>query len=159
MYASELEELHNAIEFARSASASEAETAIIRLEEAMGKVKADGSDPYFRLEPVLGSVPIEITAPDNNWTTRAPLDYRVPYDFAGSTVQMIAYPFADSEGKADVLQINYKHNGTSTFGGIGIESALDPAVEIPDGSTIEFDVYYPKSAQGKYCLLYTSRCV
>ena len=150
MYASELEELNNAIEFARSASASEAETAIIRLEEAMGKVKADGSDPYFRLDPGLGSVPIEITAPDNNWTTRAPLDYRVPSDFAGSTVQMIAYPFADSEGKADVLQINYKHNGTSTFGGISIESALDPAVEIPDGSTIEFDVYYPKSAQGKY---------
>ena len=62
---------------------------------------------------------------------------------------MTAYPFADSEGKADVLQINYKHNGTSTFGGISVEAALEPEVEIPEGSTIEFDVYYPQERTRK----------
>ena len=63
---------------------------------------------------------------------------------------MIPYPFSDSEGKDDVLKINYIHNGKSTFGGISLESPLSPAVNVPEGSTIEFDVYYPKSAQGKY---------
>ncbi|MBE5960551.1 MAG: hypothetical protein E7256_04065 [Lachnospiraceae bacterium] len=112
--------------------------------------QADDSDPYFRADPGLGQVPIEITAPTNNWTTRQPLDNRVPADFAGGTYKMISYPFADSEGKSDLLQINYVHNGKSTFGGITLESPLSPAVEVSEGSTIEFDVYYPKSAQGKY---------
>ena len=112
--------------------------------------EADVNDPYYREDPGLGAVPIEITAPTNEWTARKPLDYRVPADFAGGTFKMIPYPFADSEGKADVLQINYAHNGKSTFGGMSIQSPLDPAVEVPEGATIEFDVYYPKSAQGKF---------
>ncbi len=150
MYADEFEEFNDAIEFARNAKDAETEQAITRLQNAISLIKSDGSDPYFRLDPGLGSVPIKISAPSDNWNTRRPLDNRVPSDFAGSTVEMTAYPFADSEGKADVLQINYKHNGTSTFGGISVEAALEPEVEIPEGSTIEFDVYYPKSAQGKY---------
>ena len=150
MYADEFEEFNDAIEFARNAKDTETEQAITRLQNAISLIKSDGSDPYFRLDPGLGSVPIKISAPSDNWNTRRPLDNRVPSDFAGSTVEMTAYPFADSEGKADVLQINYKHNGTSTFGGISVEAALEPEVEIPEGSTIEFDVYYPKSAQGKY---------
>lgn len=112
--------------------------------------ESDVSDPYYRPDPGLGAVPIEITAPTNEWTSRRPLDNRVPADFAGGTYKMIPYPFADSQNKEDVLQINYVHNGVSTFGGISIQSALDPEVNVPEGSTIEFDVYYPKSAQGKY---------
>ncbi len=107
-------------------------------------------DPYFRLDPGPGKVPVKVTAPTNVWAARTPLDNRVPADFAGGTFKMIPYPFADSSGKADLLQINYAHNGKSTFGGISLESQLSPAVNIPEGSTIEFDVYYPRSAQGKY---------
>jgi GH35 family endo-1,4-beta-xylanase len=91
-----------------------------------------------------------VTAPTNAWTSRNPLDGRVPADFAGGTFQMIPYPFADRDGKADVLQINYVHNGTSTFGGITMQSPLSPTVNVPAGATIEFDVYYPKSAQGRF---------
>lgn len=114
------------------------------------EIRVDNFHPYFRLDPGPGKVPVEITAPTNEWTARTPLDNRVPSDFAGGTFQMVPYPFADSAGKADVLQINYVHNGTSTFGGISIQSPLSPTVNVPAGSTIEFDVYYPKSAQGKY---------
>ncbi|THF74317.1 endo-1,4-beta-xylanase [Cohnella fermenti] len=153
VYADELEALDEAIELARNASTPVIE-AIAGLEDAMasftGKIKSDGSDPYFRLDPGPGKVPVQITAPTNVWTSRTPLDNRIPADFAGSTYQMVPYPFADSEGKADVLQINYIHNGTSTFGGISLESPLSPAVNVPAGATIEFDVYYPKSAQGKF---------
>jgi GH35 family endo-1,4-beta-xylanase len=154
VYADELKGLDNALEFARNACIPWAGEAIASLKDAMvnfkGKIKADGSDPYFRLDPGPGKVPVEITAPTNVWTARTPLDSRVPADFAGGTYEMIPYPFADSEGKADVLQINYAHNGKTTFGGISIQSPLSPTVNVSEGSTIEFDVYYPKSAQGKY---------
>lgn len=153
MYADELEDLDEALYFARHALTPAGE-AIATLEDAIaiftGRIKADGSDPYFRLDPGPGKIPVQITEPTNVWTSRAPLDNRVPADFAGGTYKMMPYPFADSAGKADVLQINYVHNGISTFGGITIESPLSPAVNVPAGATIEFDVYYPKSAQGKF---------
>lgn len=154
VYAHETIDLDLALWFARRARVSRAQEAIDWLENAMerfaGKIKADGSDPYFRLDPGPGKLAIQISAPTNAWTARTPLDSRVPADFAGGTFGMIPYPFADSEGKADLLKINYAHNGTSTFGGITVQSPLSPAVDVPEGSTIEFDVYYPKSAQGKY---------
>ncbi len=153
VYTYELQDLDNALEFARNALTPTSE-AIASLEDAIvnfnEKIKSDGSNPYFRLDPGLGRIATEITAPTNAWTSRTPLDSRVPADFAGGTYQMIPYPFSDSEGKEDVLQINYIHNGKSTFGGMSIESPLSPTVNVPEGSTIEFDVYYPKSAQGKF---------
>ncbi|GAA0585795.1 hypothetical protein GCM10010172_83790 [Paractinoplanes ferrugineus] len=154
VYADETKDLDSALRFARRARAAHAAEAKARLEKAMaefaGKIKADGSNPYFRLDPGPGKLPLQIAAPTGTWTTAKPLDSRVPADFAGGTFEKIPYPFADSAGQADVLKINYVHNGTSTFGGITVQSPLSPAVNVPEGATIEFDVYYPKSAQGKY---------
>lgn len=154
VYADELEGLDNALAFARDAVIVWAGEAIASLQEAMTNfqalIKSDGSDPYFRLDPGPGRLNIKVTEPTNAWAARTPLDSRVPSNFAGGTFSMIPYPFADSAGKSDVLQINYAHNGTSTFGGMSIQSPLSPAVNIPAGSKVEFDVYYPKSAQGKY---------
>ncbi|MCY9659868.1 endo-1,4-beta-xylanase [Paenibacillus chondroitinus] len=153
VYDDELQDLDNAIEFARN-GLTPVDEAITSLESAIvtftGKIKADGSNPYFRLDPGPGKIPVKITAPTNVWTSRTPLDNRVPTDFAGGTFKMIPYPFADSKGKADVLQINYVHNGKTIFGGMSLQSPLSPSVDVPAGSTIEFDVYYPKSAQGKF---------
>ncbi len=153
VYANELEDLDKALEFARHAL-TPADEAIAALEDAIvkftGKIKADGSDPYFRLDPGPGKVPVEVTAPTNQWTARTPLDNRVPADFAGGTFKMMPYPFADSEGKANVLQINYVHSGQGNFGGMSLISPLSPAVNVKEGATIDFDVYYPKSAQGKF---------
>jgi len=150
----ELEDLDAALEFARNASPSEIDDAINRLrdeiEKFKGKIKADGSDPYFRLDPGPGLQQIVISTPTNEWRTRTPLDSRVPRDFDGSTFEVIPYPFADSDGKSDVLKINYVYKGQSTFGGISLEAPLSPVVNIPSGATIEFDVYYPRSAQGKF---------
>ena len=151
MTETEYEEFDAALEAAYKVSAPEdAEAALERLKAAIATIKSDGSDPYFRLDPGPGQLPVKLTAPTNEWAATRPLDNRVPTDFAGGSVEIIPYPFADSDGKADVLKINYAHNGRSTFGGISVQSPLDPAVEVPAGSTIEFDVYYPKSAQGKY---------
>jgi GH35 family endo-1,4-beta-xylanase len=154
VYAHETKGLDLALWFARRAPVSRADEATARLESEMenfaGKIKADGSNPYFRLDPGPGRLAITISAPTNAWTARAPLDSRIPADFAGGTFETVPYPFADSEGKADLLKLNYSHNGTSTFGGLTVQSPLSPAVDVPAGSTIEFDVYYPKSAQGKF---------
>ncbi|WP_342548316.1 S-layer homology domain-containing protein [Paenibacillus sp. FSL P2-0089] len=153
VHVDELQALNDALELARNAN-TPADEAIATLKEAImnftANIKSDGSDPYFRLDPGPGKVPVKVTAPTNAWKARTPLDNRVPADFAGGTFKTIAYPFADAQGKAEVLQINYAHNGKSTFGGISLESPLSPAVNVTAGSTIEFDVYYPKSAQGKF---------
>lgn len=109
-----------------------------------------GDDPYSRQDPGPGKQDITLVKPTNEWAGRVPLDYRVPKDYGGSTFEMIKYPFADSQGKSDVLQINYVNKATTTFGGISLQCALDKTVDVPTGSNIEFDVYYPKSAQGKY---------
>jgi GH35 family endo-1,4-beta-xylanase len=152
VYTSEVQDLDDAVEYARYAPIVWAAEAAVRLDDAIAsfksRIKADGSDPYFRLDPGPGRLPVAISAPTNVWTARTPLDNRVPANFAGGTFQVIPYPFADRDGKADVLQINYVHNGTSVFGGITMQSPLSPAVNVPAGATIEFDVYYPKSAQG-----------
>lgn len=153
VHVDELKALNDALELARDAN-TPADEAIAALKEAImnftKNIKSNGSDPYFRLDPGPGKVPVKVTAPTNVWKARTPLDNRVPADFAGGTFKTIAYPFADAQGKAEVLQINYAHNGKSTFGGISLESPLSPAVNVTAGSTIEFDVYYPKSAQGKF---------
>ncbi|MEK4324674.1 S-layer homology domain-containing protein [Paenibacillus sp. FSL R7-0312] len=153
VHVDELQALNDALESARNVN-TPADEAIAILKAAIvtfnENIKSDGSDPYFRLDPGPGKVPVKVTAPTNTWTARTPLDNRVPADFAGGTFKTIPYPFADSQGKAEVLQIHYAHNGKSTFGGISLESPLSPAVNVTEGSTIEFDVYYPKSAQGKF---------
>src|SRR5690606_19761599 len=76
LYDNELEGLDNALKFASNALIPWASEAIASLEEAIvnfkEKIKADGSDPYFRLDPGPGRLPIEITAPTNDWTSRTP---------------------------------------------------------------------------------------
>ena len=152
--AAEAKGLDDALQSARNALISWNGQAIATLQSAMttftGKIKADGSDPYFRLDPGVGQLPVTITAPTNVWTAHnPPLDSRVPADFDGSTFQVIPYPFADSENQAPVLLINYVYKGKTTFGGVSMQSPLSPTVNVPAGATIEFDVYYPKSGQGK----------
>jgi len=152
--AAEFQGLDGALQSARAALIQWTPQAIPNLQSAIttfaGKIKADGTDPYFRLDPGPGRLPVTVTAPTNVWTKKSPpLDARVPADFDGSTFQVIPYPFADSAGQAPVLQINYVYKGTATFGGVSMQSPLSPIVNVPAGATIEFDVYYPKSAQGK----------
>jgi len=156
VYASERQALDAAIGVAQNAliNPPQVGAATTGLQSAMttfsSKIKADGSDPYFRLDPGPGKMPVTVTAVTNVWTARARFDSRVPADFDGSTFGMVPYPFADSAGKPNLLRINYIYKGVTTFGGLSMQSPLSPVVNVPTGATIEFDVYYPKSAQGKF---------
>ncbi len=119
-------------------------------------IKSNGTDPYFRLDPGPGQTPLVLTTPTNVWTVHYPaLDTRIDDTvsptpvFDGSTFAWAPYPFGDRTGQPNVLQINYVYKGNTQFGGVSMQSPLSPTVTIPTGSTLEFDVYYSLSDQGK----------
>jgi GH35 family endo-1,4-beta-xylanase len=155
VYASEFNGLDVPLKAALNALISWNAQAITNLQNAIttftGEIKANGTDPYYRLDPGLGKQLITLTAATNVWTLhKPPLDNRIPADGGGSTFTMIPYPFADSAGQAPVLLINYVDKDTTTFAGVSMQSPLSPVVNVPAGSTIEFDVYYCLSDQGKF---------
>ncbi len=148
--ADEMKALEDAIAAAQGENA-DADALQAAIDLFKQNIKSDGSDPYFRLDPGLGQVQLEVTSVDNStWKTANPNDYRVPKDFGGSTFEVIDYPFADFNGQGQVLRVNYVNKATTAFGGITLRADLSPVVNVPAGSSIEFDVYYPKSAQGKF---------
>jgi GH35 family endo-1,4-beta-xylanase len=69
-----------------------------------------------------------------------------------STFGVVANPFADQTG--DLIKINIDHSPSASgrsFGGFGIRAPLTQSVSVTNGTTyIEFDLYYPMSAAGKY---------
>lgn len=159
VYSSEFNGLNTPLQAAINALVLWNAQAIPNLQAAItafkAEIKSNGTDPYFRLDPGPGKQLITLTAATNVWTVhKPPLDSRLAsgtnpiYD--GTTFQMIPYPFADSKGQAPVLLINYIYAGKTTFGGVSMQSPLSPVVTVPSGSTIEFDVYYAMSGQGKF---------
>jgi len=131
---------------AQSETPDQLENAILVFKDA---IKADGSNPYFRGNPGVGQQYLTAAVSNGAWSGIRPADSRVPADYDGSTWEMIAYPFADN-GTDKLLKINYNYKAASTFGGVAIQTALTPAVTLTDGDHIEFDVYYPRNAQGKF---------
>jgi GH35 family endo-1,4-beta-xylanase len=92
----------------------------------------------------------------HKWQTN---DGRVRYTTADnttyietSTFEVIANPFEDQSG--DLIKIDIDHEpvvSSRSFGGFGIRAPLSESVAVSSGATyIEFDLYYPMSAAGKY---------
>jgi len=131
-------------ERAGSEAYNKLESAILVFADA---VKADGSNPYFRGNPGAGQQYLTAAVSNGVWSGIRPADARVPADYDGSTWEMVAYPFAD-EGPDELLRINYNYKATATFGGVALQTGLTPALTLTNGDRIEFDVYYPRSAQG-----------
>jgi GH35 family endo-1,4-beta-xylanase len=115
--------------------------------------KEGDNDPYFRNDPGAGfqRIPVYKFDLNNNfsiWKLWRTNDGRVlpnpnshfelvndPFD-TGSLIMLTTYFDPALAGKA--------------FGGFGMRAAIDPAVEIDHQTCIEFDLYYTKSAAGKY---------
>ena len=114
------------------------------------KTAGGSANVYYRDDPGLGLQNINASVGNNVWARNSTVsDNRIPSNTG--TFSVIAYPFADvTPASADLLLINYVHNGSTTFGGISLNTGISPTLTIPSGAQIEFDVYYPKSAQGKY---------
>jgi len=111
------------------------------------------NNPYFRNDPGIGfqRVPVYKFNIDKNfsvWKSWRTNDGRVlpnpkshfelvndPFE-TGSLILLTTYFDPSIAGKA--------------FGGFGMRAPIDPPVEIDNQTYVEFDLYYPKSAAGKY---------
>ena len=105
---------------------------------------------YFRADPGLGQQFVPAARSTNVWSRRSsPADNRIPSN--SGTFEVIPYPFADGDaGTGDLLRINYVHNGTNTFGGMSLSTALTPSVTLAAGNQLQFTLYYTRDAAGKY---------
>jgi GH35 family endo-1,4-beta-xylanase len=120
-------------------------------------VQKEGSnDPYFRNDPGVGFQRIPVYKFDINknfsaWKSWRTNDGRVlpnpnshfdlvndPFE-TGSLIMLNTYFDPALAGKA--------------FGGFGMRVAIDTPIKIDNQTYIEFDLYYPKSAAGKYMRL------
>jgi len=116
-------------------------------------VKDDDNDPYFRNDPGVGlqRVPVYKFDIEKNfsgcklWRTN---DGRVLPN-PNSHFELVNDPFEIG----NLIRLNTYFDPTlagKAFGGFGMRVPIDPAVNINNQTYIEFDFYYPKSAEGKY---------
>jgi len=127
-----------------------------------GCTTIDGGDPYFRDDPGAGiqRLPVaelHITAETvRAWEKWRTSDGRILPD-TRSTFQYMDNPFEGetaSPPRAGLVKLSAYYNPSSagrSFGGFGIRAPLPNAVDMDTADTfIEFDLYYPFSAAGKY---------
>ncbi|MCL2801719.1 MAG: endo-1,4-beta-xylanase [Treponema sp.] len=116
-------------------------------------MSTQANDPYFREDPGSGRDRLSVYKfdLDNNfsvWKAWRTSDGRVlpnansgfelindPFD-VGSLIMITSYFDPSIAGKA--------------FGGFGIRAPIDPALVLDNQTFVEFDLFYPKSAIGKY---------
>jgi hypothetical protein len=143
-------------------------------------IKADGSDPYFRGNPgegipYLTSSTAALAAVGAPWTPETgtgKANYEPFNDgklhkwranegrllwsndsgyLESSIFELVANPFAGESG--DLIKIHAYHDPAVTgrsFGGFGIRAPLTQSVTMNNTTFIEFDLYYPLSAAGKW---------
>jgi len=117
-----------------------------------------GNDPYFRGDPGAGiryfpaaelKISPETVLLWEKWRTS---DGRIPPD-ARSSFEYMDNPFEDSP-RAGLVRLKTYFNPAEagrSFGGFGIRAPLPNPVDMDTVHTfIEFDLYYPFSAAGKY---------
>ena len=111
------------------------------------------NDPYFRKDPGAGIIRLPVYTFDlenkfSEWKSWRTNDGRIlpnaksgfvlendPFE-TGSLIVLTSYFDPSIAGKA--------------FGGFGMRAPIDPGIEMNNQTFVEFDLYYPKSAVGKY---------
>ncbi|MCL2479581.1 MAG: endo-1,4-beta-xylanase, partial [Treponema sp.] len=167
---SEMASLDFAIQDAQEASAAWAGDAIANLQQAMDDfnacIKMDGSNPYFRLDPGAGiqrlvQATLPITADSvPTWVKANPNDGRLNIlEQDQCSMEYIDNPFTGQTGGLAKLTTYANPNLTSptvsgrSFAGFGFKANLSNSVAVNSNTYIEFDLYYPFSAAGKYMRL------
>jgi GH35 family endo-1,4-beta-xylanase len=123
-------------------------------------VSIDGNDPYFRKDPGEGityipAMELKISAETvREWEKWRASDGRILPD-TRSTFEYIDNPFDTVERpRTGLVKLTSYYNPVEagrSFGGFGIRAPLPKPVDMDTAHTfIEFDLYYPFSAAGKY---------
>ena len=111
------------------------------------------NDPYYREDPGEGlrRVPVynfDLESKFDEWKPWRTNDGRVlPNSYSG--FELITNPF----DPGSLIQLTNTFDPAiagKSFGGFGMRAKLTPPVELTDNTYIEYDLYYPKSAAGKY---------
>jgi GH35 family endo-1,4-beta-xylanase len=115
--------------------------------------KDDGNNPYFRNDPgvSLQRIPVHRFDIENNfsgWKLWRTNDGRVLPN-PNSHFELMSNPF--EIGSLILLTTCFDPDlAGKSFGGFGMRAPIDPPIKIDNQTYIEFDLYYPKSASGKY---------
>jgi GH35 family endo-1,4-beta-xylanase len=134
--------------------------AVIAISAAGMTAGCGKNGPYFRRDPGAGIqylpvTELEITADAvSGWEKWPAADGRIPPD-TRSTFEYMDNPFEQAgsaqSGLVRLAAYFDPAEAGSSFGGFGVRAPLPNPVEIDAGNTfIEFDLYYPFSAAGKY---------
>jgi len=123
-----------------------------------GCVTVDSGDPYFRRDPGVGIQYLPVAELKINsetipgWEKWRTSDGRIPPD-TRSFFEYMDNPFEDSDPAGLVKLTTYFNpvEAGRSFGGFGIRAPLPNPVPVDAAHTfIEFTLYYPFSAAGKY---------
>jgi len=110
-------------------------------------------NPYFREDPGADFVKIvayrfDLERNFSVWKIWRTNDGRVLPN-PGSSFELINDPF--ETGSLIMLTTFFDPAiAGKSFGGFGLRAPVSPALELTDQTHVEFDLYYPKSAAGKY---------
>jgi len=116
-------------------------------------IKNDDNDPYFRNDPGVGFQRIHIYNFDiekkfSVWKLWRTNDGRILPN-PNSHFDLVNNPF--DNGSLIMLTTCFDPAlAGKAFGGFGMRAPIDPAIKIDNQTYVEFDLYYPKSAVGKY---------
>jgi len=119
--------------------------------------KADDADPWFRGDPGAGLQRLvvyrfDIAANFGGWESWQTNDERISPDngaINGSSYALVENPF--EQGSLIRLATRFDPIAAGRpFGGYGLRAPVNPALAVNGQTFIEFDLYYPNSAAGKY---------
>jgi GH35 family endo-1,4-beta-xylanase len=115
--------------------------------------KEDDDDPYFRSDPGVGFQRVSVYRFDidknfSAWKLWRTNDGRILPN-SKSHFELVNDPF--ETGSLIMLNTYFDPSiAGKAFGGFGVRAPIDSAVKIDNQTYIEFDLYYPKNAAGKY---------
>ena len=116
-------------------------------------INKQDDDPYFRDDPGDGlrrilAYKFDLEKDFGSWKSWRTNDGRVLPN-AKSNFSLVDNPF--DPGSLILLSVYFDPAvAGKSFGGFGIRAPINPAVAINKQTFVEFDLYYPKSAAGKF---------
>jgi GH35 family endo-1,4-beta-xylanase len=113
-----------------------------------------GNDPYFRGDPGPGLRRITVYSFDiennfNQWESWRTNDGRIIPD-NDSSFSAIENPFATAGSLIRLSTYFDPAAAGKPYGGYGLRAPINPALPINGETFVQFDLYYPSSAAGKY---------
>ncbi|MDR3020761.1 MAG: endo-1,4-beta-xylanase [Treponema sp.] len=116
-------------------------------------LETNSNDPYYREDPGpdlqrISACKFDLDKEIHTWKSWRTNDGRILPNI-NSSFELVDNPF--DTGSLVLLTANFDPSvAGKSFGGFGIRAPVKPALNLSDQTFVEFDLYYPKTAAGKY---------